>query len=101
MSDWSDIPLSVGVGLLIVDRVIRAVRELRMNGRSDQVIDGNIGSKSVDYWKGQMATIVYTEIERHIKSQLVEANETLREIANGVNELRWRSWNGRRGDSSK
>jgi len=84
--DWTNIPIGVGIAVLLFREVERFVRE-RSGGRS---ANGVSGSKSVEFWESKMREIVYTELERHILPLLRDARDKATIVDQNVRELRWR-----------
>ena len=103
--DWTNIPIGVGIAVLLVREASRFIqererqREQQQDHRGDRVIDGNIGSRSVEFWEAKQREIVYTEIDRHVMPKLDELGRKLTAVHDNVRELRWRSQRERKGDS--
>jgi len=96
--DWTQIPIGVGIALLLVREASRFIKEHQVSheGNSSRVTNGNIGSKSVDFWEAKQREIVYTEMERHITPKLDELDRKLTAIHDNVRELRWRGQQDRK-----
>ena len=95
--DWTNIPIGVGVAVLLIREVSRFMRERQ----GDKAPNGGAGSRSVEFWEGKQREIVYTEIERHILPLLRDARDKLVVVDQNVRELRWRHGRSDRKDDDR
>ena len=100
IADWTQIPIGVGIAALLIREASRFIKEHQgdKDGHSARIEDGNIGSKSVEFWAAKQREIVYTEIDRHIMPRLDELDRKLSAVHDNVRELRWRGQQGRKNE---
>ena len=82
--DWTNIPIGVGIAVLLVREVSRFIQEQRKGS------NGTAGSKSVEFWDAKIHEAVYTEIDRHVLPLLRDSRDRQVSIDQHVRELRWR-----------
>jgi len=82
--DWSNIPIGVGIAVLLMRETSRFIQE-RQHGKN-----GSTERDRLSSWEQRQREVVYTELDRHVIPRLDEMQRVLAAMHDNVREIRWR-----------
>ena len=100
-ADWTQIPIGVGVAVLLLREVSRFMHERQQEDKHTNDAlkrSEESGARSVDFWEAKFRDIVYSELDRHVLPRLDDTKNKLSLVHDNVKELRWRKRNERTDD---
>jgi hypothetical protein len=96
MAEWIDVPVGVGVAILLVREISRFIHERFGETPSSR---RSSGDKPVEFWENCFREIVWVELDRHILPVLRDIQSKVNKTNELVTELRWRQRNERKDDA--